>query len=193
MEIDLTVCPSLTGRSLRRWRRVNDVKQATVAEALGVSQATVSRWEAGITQPSQREQERLCRLLGARPDGPADRALLALVSQSREPVHLVCDLSHRLLAASPGRLASWRHGFDRLQGTSLWPAASEGIARAELSLAGIGWYDRATAELEVETGAHVCRLGRIDEGVIVWTRMPLSNGTMARLVRDGRRGPARAA
>lgn len=35
------------GPTLRRWRVINRVKQAALAEELGVSQATVSRWESG--------------------------------------------------------------------------------------------------------------------------------------------------
>lgn len=190
MGVDPDFHPSLAGRSLRRWRRANDVKQSTIAEAMGVSQTTVSRWEAGRSHPTRREQQRLSQLIGARPTSAADRALLDLVTKAAEPVHLVCDLSHRLLAASPGRLATWRKGVSELRGISLWFAASEGIAEAERRLPDLGWYENPTAELAFETEFHDCSTLWIEAGVIVWTRIPLSDGTMARLVRDGPRSAA---
>lgn len=79
-----------------------------------------------------------------------------------------------------------RHGLNRLQGVSLWSFASDGIARAELRLPELGWYDNPSAELEVETEFHDSPALWIEAGTIIWTRIPLSNGTVARLVRDGR-------
>jgi DNA-binding XRE family transcriptional regulator len=39
------------GLALRRFRRLNMVKQSAVAERLGVSQGCVSRWESGAHGP----------------------------------------------------------------------------------------------------------------------------------------------
>lgn len=39
------------GRALRRFRRLNAIKQGHFAELLGVSQASVSRWESGTHEP----------------------------------------------------------------------------------------------------------------------------------------------
>jgi len=181
----LPTSSALIGRSLRHWRRLNSIKQGTVAEALGISQATVSRWEAGRARLSRREMALLTRLIGARPSSAADQALLDLVAGASEPVHLICDVSHRLLAASPGRAATWRRGVDELRGSSLWHFASRDIVRAEQSLPDLGWHDAVSAEVSFETGFHDCPALWIEPGTIVWTRMPLSNGTMARLVRDG--------
>lgn len=47
------------GSRLRTWRRHNDLKQAALAQMLGVSQAAVARWERGLDMPSS---ERLARL-----------------------------------------------------------------------------------------------------------------------------------
>jgi transcriptional regulator with XRE-family HTH domain len=185
MPLELPTSSVLIGRSLRHWRRLNNVKQSTIAEVLGVSQASVSRWEAGQARLTRREKGALTRLIGARPTSAADQALLDLVASSPEPMHLICDLSHRLLAASPGRLATWRKGMDELRGTSLWHFASKDIVRAEKGLPDLGWHDAISAELRFETEFHDCPTLWIKSGTIIWTRIPLSNGTMARLVRDG--------
>lgn len=102
-------------------------------------------------------------------------------------MHLICDLSHRLLAASPGRLATWRKDVGNLRGTSLWHFASRDIVLAEKILLDLGWHGAVSAELRFETEFHEFTILWIESGTIIWTRMPLSNGTMARLVRDGPR------
>lgn len=89
------------GRSLRTWRALRRVKQLHAAELLGVSQATLSRWENGQSTPAPDESERLRMLMAARLDSAADRVFARLVGQSAVPVHLICDLTHRLLAESP--------------------------------------------------------------------------------------------
>ena len=91
------------GRSLRLWRALRRVKQAHAAELLRVSQAMVSRWEAGTLVPDAEEQARLRELMSARLDSAGDHALARLVTGSSASAHLVCDLTHRLLAASRGR------------------------------------------------------------------------------------------
>lgn len=179
------------GPTLRRWRVINRVKQAALAEELGVSQATVSRWESGALAPDRHESRRLTRLLTARPSSSADRALLDLVRLSSEPVHLICDLTHRLLAASPSRCRTWRVACEDLQGTSLWRFASEGIDDGEASLGDRGWYDELAPELAIGTERAEFAELTIRAGTIRYTRLALSDGRFARLVRDGRRsGPA---
>src|SRR5207344_2186269 len=86
------------GRSLYRWRALRRIKQQHAAELLGVSQATISRWENGQLPPDEHEQLRLRTLMQARLDSAADRELARLVNHSSAAVHLVCDLTHRLLA-----------------------------------------------------------------------------------------------
>ncbi|WP_089924127.1 helix-turn-helix domain-containing protein [Caulobacter sp. UNC279MFTsu5.1] len=175
--------PHALGRSLRAWRVARRVKQAHAAEVLGVSQATVSRWESGAQVPSPREAGRLADLLAARPGSDADRALLDLVESSSERVHLICDLSHRLLAASPSRGREWGLPKEDLIGASLWRYASAAIVAAEAGLGEAGWYEPLAPALTVETGPNGSNAVPIRPGRMDWTRLRLSDGRFARLVR----------
>ena len=56
-------------------------------------------------EPAERAQVE--RRLSARLDAAADRALARLVDAGPSPMHLVCDLSHALLACSPSRAAEF--------------------------------------------------------------------------------------
>jgi len=173
------------GGSLRRWRVLNKVKQSALAADIGVSQTTISRWESGALLPEKRHIGRIVDLLTARPASAADSALLELVSTSAERVHLVCDVSHRLLAASPSRAEDWRDGVAGFLGKSLWRYASKGIVSAEQRLGEDGWDELIADDVEfaterIEHPELVIRAGRIR-----WTRIALSDGSFARLVRDG--------
>ncbi len=175
------------GGSLRRWRVLNKVKQSALAGDIGVSQTTISRWESGALLPEKRHVGCLIDLLTARPSSAADSALLELVSKSAEPVHLVCDVSHRLLAASPSRAEDWRDGVSGFLGKSLWRYASKDIVAAEGRLDEDGWDEQIADDVEfntdrIEHPELVIRAGRIR-----WTRIALSDGSFARLVRDGPR------
>jgi transcriptional regulator with XRE-family HTH domain len=180
---DMPTPPPALGRSLRAWRAARRVKQAHAAEILGVSQATVSRWESGALAPSPRETARLADLLAARPETDADRALLDLVESSTQSTHLICDLSHRLLAASPARSGEWGLPKEDLLGVSLWRYASAAIVTAEAGLGEAGWYDVLPPSLTVETGPNGSNEVPIRPGRMRWTRLRLSDGRFARLVR----------
>ncbi len=183
--------PARLGPSLRRWRTLNRVKQAALAADLGVSQAMISRWEAGLARPEGRHASAVMALLTARAGSAADRALLRLVRGSAEPVHLICDLTHRLLAASPARAATWRAPVEDLLGTPLWRFASDGIAEGEAQLAARGWYEPAPEDVEVYTERADFAELTIRAGVIRYARLPLSEGGFARLISDGaRQAPA---
>ena len=170
------------GRSLRVWRALRRMKQGHAAELLGVSQATVSRWESGHQVPTPPEREALRALMAARLDGAADHALGRLVRGSARQAHLVCDLTHRLLAASPARERRWKVSASELIGTSMWRFHTEAIARAEAALPALGWYGETPPEVEVLTGANESREVPIRRGRCRWTRLRLSDGSYARLV-----------
>lgn len=170
------------GRALRRWRRLRGVKQSHAAELLGVTQATLSRWERGYHPVPERAARKLARLLAAPLDSASDAGLRRLVESSSLPVHLICDLSHRLLAVSPARLAAWQVDPTELRGVSLWRFATDEIRSAEGRLGELGWYDEGAAELRFWTGANGDPVVPIDPGILVWQRLQLSDGTLARLV-----------
>jgi transcriptional regulator with XRE-family HTH domain len=170
------------GRSLRTWRALRRIKQLHAAQLLGVSQATVSRWENGRTPPTPQEATRLRALMAAQLDSAGDQLLARLVRQSAAPVHLICDLTHRLLAASPAREAQFKLPTSTLLGRSLWRCASQDIVQAEAGLAQRGWFEPAPPAVEFDTGAresdalviHACRMR--------WVRLQLSTGSFVRLV-----------
>ena len=170
------------GRALRRWRRLRSIKQSHAAELFGVTQATLSRWERGHQRISEEAERKLSRLLGAPLDSAADAGLRRLVESSVLPVHLICDLSHRLLAASPPRVAEWSADVAELRGVSLWGFATDEIRAAESRLGELGWYDDSAAHLRFWTGRNDSPMVPIDAGILVWERLQLSDGTLARLV-----------
>lgn len=170
------------GRALGRWRRLRGVKQSHAAELFGVTQATLSRWERGRHRLPDAARRKLGRLLAAPLDSAGDAGVRRLVESSALPVHLICDLTHRLLAASPARFAEWTADVAELRGTSLWRFASDEIQQAEGRLGELGWYDEGTTDLRFWTGANHDPLVPIVPGVLVWERLTLSDGTVARLV-----------
>jgi len=117
------------GRALSRWRRRRGVKQSHAAELFGVSQASLSRWERGYHRLPDAAARKLTKLLAAPLDSSADAGLRRLVESSALPVHLICDLTHRLLAASPQRFAEWTADASDLRGTSLWRFATDRSSR----------------------------------------------------------------
>jgi transcriptional regulator with XRE-family HTH domain len=181
------------GRSLRTWRALRRIKQQHAAELLGVSQATVSRWENGQAPPDPGEAARLRTLMAARLDSAADFVLARLVQHSAEPVHLICDFTHRLLAASRAREAQFKVPTATLMGTPLWRYASEEIVVAEGRLAEHGWFEPGPPCIEFRTG------GRDSDKLVIhpcdmrWVRFQLSDGSFVRLVESIRAHPHRSA
>lgn len=175
--------PLSLGPVLRRWRVLHRMKQVHAAERFGVSQSTISRWESGLQPMAPQERAKVEAIVSARLDAAADRMLAELVGESGRSLHLICDLTHRLLALSRPR--AWQFGASsaELLGASLWPFATAEIEVMETTLADRGWYDRpAAAPVEFETGANGSEMVPIWESRCRWTRFVLSDGTPARLV-----------
>jgi transcriptional regulator with XRE-family HTH domain len=169
------------GRSLRTWRSLRRVKQNHAAELLGVSQATISRWESGTQAPMPDEQAAIRDLLQARLDSAADRELARLVRAAMGRMHLVCDLTHRLLAYSDRIEADWRVAGTDLLGVSLWRFASAEIVAAEAQLATTGWFEPAPDAVELYTHENQSDIVPIYRGKMRWVRFQLSDGSFARL------------
>jgi transcriptional regulator with XRE-family HTH domain len=133
------------GPALRRWRLLHRVKQAHAAELFGVAQSTISRWESGLQAMEPAEQAKVEAVVGARFDAAADRVLAALICESPRAVHLICDLTHRLLACSSRRAEQFGVPQSELIGRSLWRFAPPKLVAVEGTLAGRGWYERRAA------------------------------------------------
>ncbi|WP_315831363.1 helix-turn-helix transcriptional regulator [Bradyrhizobium prioriisuperbiae] len=170
------------GRTLRRLRLLQRMKQSHLAERLDVNQATVSRWECGLLPMSWDQQAAAWRLLVVRPAPSQDAALRRLVESSARKVHLVCDRTHRLLAASPTRQAEWHTDPAQLLGQSLIGYASPEILTAEATLDSLGWHDGHLSCLTVETGANADPQVPIAPGRALWERIMLADGSAGRLV-----------
>jgi transcriptional regulator with XRE-family HTH domain len=175
--------PCSLALTLRLVRRHRGMKQAHAAELLSVTQPTVSRIERGELKPAGALRNRLLDLVSARIDPARDAALRRLVEGSASPVHLVCDLTHRLLAASGPREREWRRAASELRGQPLWRFASEAIRSAEARLPDLGWGEHdGPHALTFVTGANDLDELRILPGVQIWERILLSDGSPARLV-----------
>lgn len=190
MTLETAVLQSSLGPSLRRWRVLNRVKQQALAEDLDVSQSRVSRWESGQSEPDEASRRKITRLLRARPETASDRALLDLVTQASTPVHLVCDLTHRLLAASPNRTRLWHVPVSELMNRPLWRFASDSIRSVEHQLEDKGWFEPCGDDIVYLTERAEFAELTIPESRIRISRLPLSDGRFARLVRDEPAGPA---
>lgn len=186
LPIASSITPSMAsslGPALRRWRLLHRVKQSHAAQLFNVNQSTISRWESGAQAMEPAERARAEQLLSARLDAAADHALARLVGESPRAVHLVCDITHRLLACSARRQAEFGAPLSTLLGRSLWRYATAEIAGKEALLERIGWRDAlAPPSLEFATGTNGSALVPIVPSVCRWTRMTLSDGTSARLV-----------
>ncbi|MDC7809419.1 XRE family transcriptional regulator [Sphingomonas koreensis] len=169
------------GRALRRFRRLNGIKQGHVAELLAVSQAAVSRWESGIHEPEAHQRERILDLIAANASNDADATLKRLIESSILPVHLVCDATHNLLAASPERTRSWGAGADAFIGKSLWRFASPEIVAAQEGLQNRGWFERPCQRMQFETGANDSDLVTVLPGTLLWETIPLADGRTGRI------------
>ncbi len=169
------------GLALRRFRRLNGIKQGDIAQRLSVSQGSVSRWESGAQEPDIGHRDRIAEIVAASATSASDAALKRLVSTSSMPVHLICDATHRLLAASPTRAASWNVDVAAYLGSSLWRFASDEIMAAEDSLADAGWFERPCQRLRFATGGNASDEIPVSPGIMQWETIPLSDGRIGRL------------
>jgi transcriptional regulator with XRE-family HTH domain len=172
----------ISNKLLKRLRNLRGMKQQHVAELIGVTQATVSRWESGSLAPNAKQRALLIRHLALTLKSTHDAALKRLVETSTLKVHLVCDRTHLLLAASKPRQEEWRLELSELIGRSMIVYASPEILAAEATLRSRGWFDCALSSLGVTTGPNCDGNVPIRRGRMIWERIALSDGSMGRLV-----------
>jgi transcriptional regulator with XRE-family HTH domain len=166
---------------LKRVRQQRGLKQSHVAEILGVTQATISRWERGELEISGERIEYLSKCANIAPPA-TDCHLKRLIQSSLSSIHLICDVTHQLLAASPARLQEWGRQASELCGQSLWQFATDEIREAEHRLPDVGWCDGLTRSAVTYTGGREERGLRIHAGWLLWERIPLADGGTGRLV-----------
>ena len=175
----MTALPS-PGSRIRRLRQLRGMKQSHLAERLGVAQTTVSRWESGACRLSVEDLARALHLLQGAP--PADTALHRLIEASLLATHLIHDLDHRLIAASPARDRQWRGATSDHIGRSLWRYATDAIIAAEAELESRGWWELAAPDpVRLVTAAGGGEDIRVVAGAMIWERVWLSDGTPGRL------------
>lgn len=178
------------GRLLRQWRRTSDIKQSRLADILGVTQATVSRWENGTQRPAPLQYDLIDQMMTRKRNFRLDQAIKRLVTHSNQRVHLIEDRSHRLLCASNAREQEWQRDCTSLLGTSLWRFATPEIATAEKSLHELGWHEDQADHLTFQTSRRDGAPMRIVDSFILWERFFLSDGTAVRLTTGFDHAPA---
>ena len=169
------------GRALLRFRRLNGIKQAHLAELLRVSQGSISRWEGGTHEPDAASRGRIAALIAAHANNDGDAALKRLITTSTLAVHLVCDATHILLAASPSRAAGLAGGVAPYMGTSLWRYASAEIVAAEARLGDSGWFDRPFQAFSFLTNNNHSDDVPVRPGRVLWETIPLADGRVGRI------------
>lgn len=167
------------GSRLKRLRVLKGVKQLHLADLLKVNQSTIARWERGDVDLSEADWQRARLALNL--TTTQDDVLKRLVETSTQQVHLVCDLSHRLLAASTSRRSRWNADIAQLMGRPMLQYASEEILKAEAGLDDLGWYDGLTTSISFTTGANTDPVVPIRRGRMRWERVILADGSPARL------------
>ncbi|MGC2854986.1 helix-turn-helix domain-containing protein [Novispirillum sp. DQ9] len=118
----------MQGRIIRSVREMLGLTQQAFAERLAVSQATVSRWESGHTEPDPDSRRRIHALAG-RSTSTADAALYRMVRRAPSMMALF-DLNMRILAVSD--LAARVNGLDPTEvvGMDYRPLFTDELAEA---------------------------------------------------------------
>jgi len=179
---------------LRRYRTVRGIKQAHLAELIRVSQGTISKWESGAAVPSDEQHYQITELLAAKPSTVADTWLARLVETSRERIHAICDLTHRLLVASPARYQEWGQAHSEMFYRPLLYDAPDDIVEAERRLIQREHSLPFDEPVLIKTAGQDSGRYRIIAGFVLWERLQLTDGTWVRLVTsvDADRIPRRA-
>ncbi len=159
------------GPAFKRWRLLRGIKQSHAAQIIGVGQSTLSRWESDELVLDEKYDAAVMHVLGARLTSAQDAVLARLIKSSSKPMHLVCDVSHRLLAFSESRGVEFGPDAQALLGHSLWQDATEEIVEAEEQVRRQGW-NAQNGSVQFCTGHNHSSVVPIYDSLCTWTRLP---------------------
>jgi len=160
---------------LRRFRRLRTIKQAALAEMLGVDQATVSRWEGGRQVPDLGIQRRLRALMqgaGSRDEVMVVHWIAAAVGDT-----LLIDAARIARAASAE--FCHRHGVPTaaIAGRAAAPLFSEEMETLWWQVVERGFFEGEIASATVVSRQHLLSGEQRDiPGRTLWTPIHLSSG-----------------
>lgn len=160
---------------LRRFRRLRAIKQAALADMLGVDQATISRWESGRQIPDLGIQRRLRALMqGA---GSRDELLVVHWIATAVVDTLLIDAARIIRAGSAETCR--RHGLTptAIAGQAAAPLFSEEMDALWWQAVERGFFEGEIASATVVSRYHLLGGGQRDIPCRAqWTPIHLSNG-----------------
>jgi len=162
------------GAEIRRFRRLRSIKQAALAEMLGVDQATVSRWEGSRQEPDLGMQRRLRALIQG--TGARDEALLRHWVETAVGDTALLDASRTLVVGSATFLG--RHGIDSPVPSALSMVAmfSEELDRAWWYAVESGFFEGEVASVTVRGRLHLLSGDGTLASRSVWVPVALNDG-----------------
>jgi transcriptional regulator with XRE-family HTH domain len=159
---------------LKRYRRIQGLTQAALAEILNVEQATISRWERGTHAPDLGVQRRLRALIYGR-GLHSDNFIFNRVSHSPFAVKVASRAAQNLAASMA---AAHLHHVDQstLAIANYRPLFTETLERHWIKAMELGFFEGDMASIQVRTPWKP--VGGGDEKLCVsyWTPARLSDG-----------------
>jgi transcriptional regulator with XRE-family HTH domain len=96
----------MNGSDIRRWRSTNRVKQAALADMVGVSSVAVSKWENDQSKPSKTVALRLAEVMAGMHEGKL-AVEIAFTAPQQQIKALSRGLNMQLVGVSAGYKAAW--------------------------------------------------------------------------------------
>ncbi len=96
----------MNGSDIRRWRSINRVKQAALADMVGVSNVAVSKWENDQSKPSKTVALRLAEVMSGMHEGKL-AVEIAFAAPQQQIKALSRGLNMQLVGVSAGYRAAW--------------------------------------------------------------------------------------
>lgn len=96
----------MDGADIKRWRALHRLKQSALADMLGVTQATVSKWESGLWQPTKTMALRLNEVISGVHEGKL-AIELACIAPQLQVRSIVRGKNFQFMGASAGMKQLW--------------------------------------------------------------------------------------